>query len=205
MNRLDKRKCDICGRVIDTFGYMRFKDGSMCTECAKLISPHLKNRADASADFLKRHIAYRKENLKKLDEFKSVARYGYDKKIYIDSYMYSFLVTNKLEKDIKVGNPDVISLTAVKSCETIIREHTKKDLESSDTKHYYDFTVVIKLDSEWFDEIRVNLNADSIEGKDNRLYHKCESDAKELKDTLMPDQSFAANVPPFKTRSMYRL
>ncbi|MCR4610667.1 MAG: DUF4428 domain-containing protein [Lachnospiraceae bacterium] len=208
MNRLERRKCDICGKLIQPFGYMKLSDGNMCTDCAKLLSPMLKNRQGADVDYIKRHVEYRKENEKKLKQFNPVTRYGYDKKIYIDSKMFAFLVTNKLEKDIAAGNPDIIPLVQVKSCETEIREHTPKGVSEDDVSKdvsLYDFIVTVKLESEWFDEIVVSLNGERIRGRDNRIYKKCESDAKQLKDTLMPDQSFSASIPERKSHNVYRL
>ena len=196
MNRLDRRHCDICGKTIDTFGYMKLQDGSMCTDCAKFISPFLKNRKDATVDYMKRHIEYRRDNERKLSEFQSAIRYGYENKIYIDSGMYAFLVTTKFEKDIYKGNPDIIPLADVVSCDTEIKEYKNG---------YYDFITAIKLNNEWFDEVRVKLNKDRIEGEDNRLYHKCKSDAKQLKDTLMPDMSFGASIPDIHSHNIYRL
>ena len=200
MNRLDRIKCDMCGRVIDTFGYLKLSDGYICTDCAKLISPLLKNRKSANVDYIRRHIEYRRNNEERLSDFKPEIRYGYDKKIYIDPSIFSFLVTSKLEKDIKIGNPDIISFADVKTCDTSIREYTNRRKEA-----LYDFTITIGLDNEWFDEVSVKLNADSIQGTDNRLYHKCKSDSKQLKDMLLPDKSFSASINRINPRGIFRL
>ena len=200
MNRLDRRKCNICSKIIEPFGYMKLSDGSMCTDCAKLISPLLKNRKEADVDYMKRHIEYRKNNEAKLSTFQPEIRYGYDKKIYIDPSIFSFIVTSKLEKDISEGNPDIISFEQVTSFDTYIREYS-----GGGSDMYYDFIVTIKLDNEWFDEVVVKLNDDSIKGSDNRLYNKCKSDAKQLKDMLMPDKSFAASLPDMERHSIFKL
>ena len=198
MARLDRTYCDICGSVLPPMGYVKIKDGNICGDCSRKISPFIKNKREASTDFLRRHIKYREENQKRLRDFKPAISFGYDKKIYIDPYMSGFVVTGKKEEDIVDDNPDIIMLSQVKSCDTDIKEITKEEFDIDENgkkvsffpphiKYYYDFKTEIVVESEWFDRIVVDLNGESVSGRGSIRYQKCAGIAKQLKDTLLLD------------------
>ena len=216
MARLDRQYCDICSSVLPSFGYMRLADGSMCMDCNKKISPFLKGIKDLSVEDMKRHLKYRQDNMKKLDEFKSAISFGYDKKIYIDPYMAAFVITPNRLEEIAVDNPDVISLHDVIETDTLIKEYKKeqfgKDEEGRRIRYfpprinyYYDFITTIRLRSEWFDEVSLSLNGKTVEGRDSIMYRRCNSMAKQLKDTLMVDNNIFNRKMGSKSHHTFRL
>ena len=200
MARLDRKYCDICSNVLPSFGYMRLADGCICMDCNRKISPFLKGTKDLTVEDMKRHLEYRQDNKKKLSEFKSAISFGYDKKIYIDPYMAAFVISPNRLEEITKDNPDVISLHDVIESDTKIKEYTKEEFFKDEEgrreryfppriNYYYDFVTTIRLRSEWFDEVSVNLNKGSVEGRDSIMYRRCSSMAKQLKDTLMVDNN----------------
>lgn len=203
MNIHNKTKCDICQKMLKPVGYIRLLDGNICTSCAKYISPLIQDRSRCDTDFIKRHIKYRHDNEIKLREFNGEIRYGYDKKIYIDPNMYAFIVTYELEKNITRGNPDIIMLKDVTSCETFISEHILKHNESDVT--YYDFYVDIKIDHEFCDEIKVRLNDKSINDKSSKMYNKCLKDQRQLEQVFSDDKTFAESIGFTSSARMLRL
>ena len=34
-----KKDCEICGKEVGMFGYKKLKDGEICKDCVKLLSP----------------------------------------------------------------------------------------------------------------------------------------------------------------------
>ena len=216
MARLDRQYCDICSNVLPAFGYMRLLDGSICMDCHKKISPFLKGIKDLTVEDMKRHLKYRQDNMKKLDEFKSAISFGYDKKIYIDPYMAAFVITPNRLEEIAVDNPDVISLHDVIETDTLIKEYKKeqfgKDEEGRRIRYfpprinyYYDFITTIRLRSEWFDEVSLSLNGKTVEGRDSIMYRRCNSMAKQLKDTLMVDNNIFNRKMGSKSHHTFRL
>ena len=216
MARLDRHYCDICSNVLPSFGYMRLKDGCICMDCNKLVSPFLKGVKDFTIEDMKRHLDYRRENEKKLSKFKSAINFGYDKKIYIDPYMAAFVITSNRLGEIEKGNPDVVSLHDVIETDTKIKEYTKEEFDRDDEgrriryfppriQHYYDFITTIRLRNEWFDEISISLNGKSIEGQGSVMYKKCNSMAKQLKDTLMVENNIFNRKADNRNNHIYRL
>lgn len=199
MARLDRTYCNICNKPLPSMGYYKLKDGCMCASCSKKVSPLLKNRRDKTTEYIRRHIEYREDNKNKVSRFRPSIGFGYDKKIYIDPYMAAFLVTKRKEEEICLGNPDIIMLSQVVSCDTDIREYTKEEYYQNEDgkkesyypphiRHFYDFKIKIVLDNEWFKEIIIDLNGESVEGKNSIRYQKCSSIAKQIKDTILYDK-----------------
>ena len=200
MARLDRKYCDICSNVLPSFGYMRLSDGCICMDCNRKISPFLKGVRELTVEDMKRHLEYRQDNMKALQDFKSAISFGYGKKIYIDPYMAAFVITPNRLEEIDKDNPDVISLHDVIESDTKIKEYTKEEFYKDEEGHreryfpprinyYYDFVTTIWLRNEWFDEVSLKLNGSSVEGRDSIMYRRCNSMAKQLKDTLMVDNN----------------
>ena len=130
--------------------------------------------------------------------------------------MAAFVITPNRLEEIAVDNPDVISLHDVIETDTLIKEYKKeqfgKDEEGRRIRYfpprinyYYDFITTIRLRNEWFDEVSLSLNGKTVEGRDSIMYRRCNSMAKQLKDTLMVDNNIFNRKMGSKSHHTFRL
>ncbi len=66
MGLFDKKYCDICGEKIGLLGNRKLEDGNLCKDCARKLSPFFSERRNSTVEDIKRQLAYRAENEKKL-------------------------------------------------------------------------------------------------------------------------------------------
>lgn len=69
MGLFDKKYCDICGEKIGLLGNRKLEDGNLCKDCARKLSPFFSERRNSTVEDIKRQLAYRAENEKKLAGF----------------------------------------------------------------------------------------------------------------------------------------
>ena len=69
MGLFDKKYCDICGEKIGLLGNRKLEDGNLCKDCARKLSPFFSERRNSTVEDIKRQLAYRAENEKKLADF----------------------------------------------------------------------------------------------------------------------------------------
>ena len=144
---------------------------------------------------IKRQLAYRAENEKKLADFYPTLTFDGSKKVYIDPLKELFIVTGL--SNWRSDNPDLIAFSQVLGVNTDVKEN-KEEIYYEDSdgnkKSYvpprytcdYEFNVTIRVDSPWFDEIELELSDGSR--PDNRytdLYREYERRMHELADILM--------------------
>lgn len=100
--------CPICGKKLTQFGNRQCKDGLICRTCAKLSSRWLTEEdfENRTIEDIIKHHAYRKENLKKLDDFGVSKEVEGKYKLMIDRPNKQFLFSKR--KDFLKENPDII-------------------------------------------------------------------------------------------------
>ena len=195
MGLFDKKYCDICGEKIGFFGNRKLEDGNLCKNCAGKLSPFFSERRNSTVEDIKRQLAYRAENEKKLAGFTPSMTFDGSKKVYIDPIGERFIVTGA--SNWRSSNPDLIAFSQVCGVETDIREN-KEEIYYEDSegnkKSYvppryacdYEFNVTIRVDSPWFDEIELELSDGSRpDTRYNDLYREYERRMHELADILM--------------------
>ena len=47
-DRFKKQDCEICGKEVGMFGYKKLKDGEICKDCVKLLSPWFEDRKEST-------------------------------------------------------------------------------------------------------------------------------------------------------------
>ena len=163
MGLFDKKYCDICGEKIGLLGNRKLEDGNLCKNCAAKLSPFFSERRRSTVEDIKRQLAYREENEKLVRDF----------------------------------NPDVIKLSQVVAVDTNIKENREEIFfEDSDgnRKSYqppryecdYEFDVVIRVNSPWFDSIELEISDGSRpDSPYTDLYREYERKMNELKDILL--------------------
>ena len=199
MGLFDKKNCDICGEMIGLLGNRKLEDGNLCKDCAKKLSPFFSERRRSTVDDIKRQLAYREENAKKLADFSPSITFEGSKKVYIDPRVECFIVT--ASSNWRNSNPDLISLSQVRNVNTDIKENREEilyeDSEGNERSYVppryeyeYAFYVTIMVDSPWFDEIKLELSAGKRpENPHTELYHEYERRMYELADILMRRES----------------
>ena len=53
-----KKDCEICGKEVGLLGYKKLKDGEICKDCVKLLSPWFEDRREATVAEIKEQLAY---------------------------------------------------------------------------------------------------------------------------------------------------
>ena len=195
MGLFDKKYCDICGQKIGFFGNRKLENGNLCNDCAKKLSPFFSERRNSTVEDIRRQLAYREENEKKLAAFFPSLTFDGSKKVYIDPLRERFAVTGS--SDWRSANPDLIAFSQVYGVETDIRENKEEiyyedsdgNRKSYDPPRYacdYEFNVTIRVDSPWFDEIELELSdGNRPDSRSTDLYREYERKMHELADILM--------------------
>ena len=195
MGLFDKKYCDICGQKIGFFGNRKLENGTLCKDCAKKLSPFFSERRNSTVEDIRRQLAYREENEKKLAAFFPSLTFDGSKKVYIDPLRERFAVTGS--SDWRSANPDLIAFSQVCGVETDIRENKEEiyyedsdgNRKSYDPPRYacdYEFNVTIRVDSPWFDEIELELSdGNRPDSRSTDLYREYERKTHELADILM--------------------
>ena len=216
MGLFDKKYCDICGEKIGLLGNRKLEDGNLCKDCAKKLSPFFSERRNSTVEDIKRQLAYREENERRLADFRPDMIFGEYKKVYVDRAGAKFIVT--AASNWRNANPDLISFSQVTGVNTDIHENKTeiyyKD-EEGNRKSYvprryecnYEFNVTILVDSPWFDKIELELsNGNRPDSPYTDLYRRYEEQMHTLSDLLNGRQgnaygqnNFAASAAP-KTR-----
>jgi len=172
MGLFDKKYCDICGDKIGLLGNRKLEDGNLCKNCAKKLSPWFSERRHSTLAEIKEQLAYRAENQKKVDGFKTTRSFGRGTLVCLDEDGKQFLVAKT--DDISTENPDVLDYSQVTGCDLDIEEnrteetHTDKEGKSVSYnppryRYSYDFYMVIRVNHPYFDEMRFKLNTSSVE------------------------------------------
>ncbi len=195
MGLFDKKFCDICGEKIGFLGNRKLEDGNLCKDCASKLSPFFSERRSSTVEEIKRQLAYREENEKKLADFSPSLVFGEERKVYIDTAGERFIVTSR--SNWRGGNPDLITFSQVRNVNTEIEENkeeiyfedsegNKKSYEPRRYECDYAFNVTIFVDSPWFDEIKLELSdGNRPESPYTDLYRDYEKKMHELADILM--------------------
>ena len=167
MGLFDKKYCDICGEKIGLLGNRKLEDGNLCKDCARKLSPFFSERRNSTVEDIKRQLAYRAENEKKLAGFAPSMTFDGSKKVYIDPIGERFIVTGA--SNWRSSKPDLIAFSQVLGVDTDIRENKEEifyeDSEGNEKSYVppryacdYEFNVTLRVDSPWFDEIELELS-----------------------------------------------
>lgn len=168
----DKKECSICGDEIGLLGNRKLEDGNMCKNCAAKLSPWFSDRRESTVAEIQEQLSYREANQEKVSAFRITRTLGENIKVLLDEDAGLFMVTSA--KNLDEANPDVLSFSDVTGCQLDIEE-SKMEIEYRDEegnrqsftpKRYaysYDFYIVINVNNPYFNEIRFQLNSESVD------------------------------------------
>ena len=166
-----KKDCEICGKEVGMLGYKKLKDGEICKDCVKLLSPWFEDRRESTVAEIKEQLIYRERNAKDLENFTVSRTIGESGKIHIEEVNgvpTRFFVTRYNETI--DSNPDIISFRDVISSVTDINvrdEEIKQKNEEGKMvscnpprfKHHYDFRIKMEIrNNPYFDCISFTVN-----------------------------------------------
>ena len=192
MAMFEKKFCDFCGEKIGLLGNRKLEDGNMCKECASQISPWLTDRRRTTVAEMKEHLAYREANKVKLQSFRPTQTLGNTTKVYIDRNAGTFCVTRQSSP--AAANADLIALSDVTGVDVKIDEDKDElfmeingEKRSYNPKRYqyeYEFSIEIRVNNRWFNEIEFKLSDQKPESRVDELYRRYEQQAYEIKSAL---------------------
>ena len=175
MGLFDKKICDICGEKIRLLGNRKLDDGNLCKDCAKKLSPWFEERRHSTVEDIKRQLEYREKNKKAVMDFcitRQINTRNYN--VFIDDNKGNFTVARKLDVN---ENPDIVPLSAIVQCRVDVDQQQQEETYTKDGenvsyqppvyKYEFDYTMRIKVRTQWFDDMDFRLNTFSI-SSDNR-------------------------------------
>lgn len=191
---LEKKNCDICGGEIGLLGNRKLADGNLCKTCAAKLSPLFSDRRESTVEEIRAQLEYRAANEAELAGIRPTREFKGNQSVYLDENAQKFFVTSW--KNWADHNPDLISLDQVTDAAYDIREHRTElreknaegKLVSYDPPRYryaYEFAFTIRVDSPWFDEIRLELGHDWPDRRGSAEYRDLEDEAEELCAALL--------------------
>ena len=203
MGLFGKKYCDICGAEIGLLGNRKLENGNCCKTCAAKLSPWFDGRKHATVDQIKSQLEYRESNKKNVAKFEKTYEVPTDKyRFLFNSHLNTFMITSAKDSDLLEANPDVLTLAMIRTVsydvpetKTEILKETKDfngDIKrvSYSPKRYnygYDFTINIKLDHPYFDEIEFKLNDLPVKFEGQNFAEGFEGD----NDPRMADSDYA--------------
>ena len=200
MGLFDKKICDICGEKIGLLGNRKLDDGNLCKDCAKKLSPWFEERRHSTVEDIKRQLEYREKNKKAVMDFcitRQINTRNYN--VFIDDNKGNFTVARKLDVN---ENPDIVPLSAIVQCRVDVDQQQHEETYTKDGenvsyqppvyKYEFDYTMRIKVRTQWFDDMDFRLNTFSISSDNRRELMEVEQTAYQIIAALTPN---AAGMP----------
>ena len=201
MGLFDKKICDICGEKIGLLGNRKLDDGNLCKDCAKKLSPWFEERRHSTVEDIKRQLEYREKNKKAVMDFcitRQINTRNYN--VFIDDNKGNFTVARKLDVN---ENPDIVPLSAIVQCRVDVDQQQHEETYTKDGenvsyqppvyKYEFDYTMRIKVRTQWFDDMDFRLNTFSISSDKRRELMEVEQTAYQIIAALTPN---AAGMQP---------
>ena len=186
MGLFSKNNCCICGEKVGFLGGLKLKDGDLCKECKKKLSPFFEDGKESTVEDIKKQIAAREENYKQLDNLEINKIYGEFGVILIDETNKKFVALSDTSdglfksaktvtsiEDVKDKNPDIIDFKDIEDVEIKKIETSREEMQtingeqvSYDPKHYtymINFDVIIKVRHPYIKVIRFSLKNGTIQ------------------------------------------
>lgn len=186
MGLFSKKNCCICGEKVGLLGGLKLKDGDLCKECKKKLSPFFEDGKESTIEDIKNQLSYREENYKQLDNLQINKIYGEFGVILIDETNKKFVAVAdtsdglfkspkevKSIEDVKDKNPDIIDFKDIQDVDIKVIQTTREEKQtingqqvSYDPKHYtymIGFDVIIKVNHPYIKTIRISLKNGTVQ------------------------------------------
>ena len=186
MGLFNKKNCGICGEKVGLLGGLKLKDGYLCKECKKKLSPFFDDGKESTLDDIKKQLQAREENIKKLDDLEINKIYGEFGVILIDEKNKKFVAVKdtsdglfkspkdvKSIDDVKDKNPDIIDFKDVEDVEVKVIQTSREEMQTVDgqqvsynPKHYtymIGYNIIIKLNHPYIKTMRIDIKNGTVQ------------------------------------------
>lgn len=186
MGLFSKKECSICGEKIGMLSGMKLKDGDLCKECKKKLSPFFLDGKDSTVEEIKNQIAAREENYKQLDNLEINKIYGEFGVILIDEKNKKFVAVADTSdslfgsqkevkgiEDIKDKNPDIIDFKDIEDVEIKVMVTSREEKQTIDGQQVsYDpphftymigYDIIIKLKHPYLRLMRISIKNGTVQ------------------------------------------
>lgn len=186
MGLFSKKDCCICSGKVGLLGGLKLKDGHLCKECKKKLSPFFDDAKSSTIDDIKKQLEYREENYKQLDNLEINKIYGEFGVILIDEKNKKFVAVKdtsdglfkdqkvvKSIEDVKDKNPDIIDFDDIQDVEVKVMQTSREEKQtvngqqvSYDPKHYtymIGFDIIIKLNHPYIKLMRLSIKNGTVQ------------------------------------------
>ena len=186
MGLFSKGNCALCDAKVGLFGGSKLKDGCICKECMKKLSPFFEDAKESTIEDIKKQIAYREENYKQLDKLEINKIYGEFGVILIDETNKKFVALQDTSdglfkspkevkgiEDIKDRNPDIIDFKDIEDVEVKVIQTNREEKQtvngeqvSYDPKHYtymIGYNIIIKLNHPYIKTMRIDIKNGTVQ------------------------------------------
>lgn len=209
----EKKECSICGGEIGLLGNRKLEDGNMCKDCAARLSPWFSDRRQSTVEEIRQQLDYREANHEKVAAFRITRTLGERTKVLLDEDAGLFMVT--AARNLTDANPDVLSFSDVTGCKLDIDE-SKTEIEYRDAEgerksfnprryaYSYDFYIVINVNNPYFNEIRFQLNSESVDNDAETLLEGPEAMGSLRGGLRMRSGSLTSNAEEVRNSVEYR-
>ena len=209
----EKKECSICGGEIGLLGNRKLEDGNMCKDCAARLSPWFSDRRQSTVEEIRQQLDYREANHEKVAAFRITRTLGERTKVLLDEDAGLFMVTSA--RNLTDANPDVLSFSDVTGCKLDIDE-SKTEIEYRDAEgerksfnprryaYSYDFYIVIDVNNPYFNEIRFQLNSESVDNDAETLLEGPEAMGSLRGGLRMRSGSLTSNAEEVRNSVEYR-
>ena len=182
-----KKNCSICGEKIGLLSGLKLKDGDLCKECKKKLSPFFEDGKESTIEDIKAQLKAREENYNKLDDLAINKIYGEFGVILIDETNRKFVALKDTSdglfksakkvtgiEDVKDKNPDIIDFDQIEDVEVKIIQTNREEYQtvdgqqvSFDPKHYtymIGFDIIIKIKNHpYIKQMRISLKNGTVQ------------------------------------------
>ena len=180
--------CDICGEKIGLLGNRKLDDGNLCKNCARKLSPWFEERRHSTVEDIKRQLAYREQNKQLVQSFVVTRQFATNTyNVFIDDTKGNFTVAHNLDT---TENPDIVPLSSIVMCKMEVQQDRREETYTKDGKtvsyqppvyrYEYDYTMRIKVRTEWFDDMDFRFCNSRLEEKDRREIMEIEQVANQI-------------------------
>ena len=188
MGLFDKKNCDICGEKIGLLGNRKLDDGNLCKNCARKLSPWFEERRHSTVEDIKRQLAYREQNKQLVQSFVVTRQFATNTyNLFIHDTKRNFTVAHNLDT---TENPDIVPLSSIVMCKMEVQQDRREETYTKDGKtvsyqppvyrYEYDYTMRIKVRTEWFDDMDFRLCNSRLDEKDRMEIMEIEQVANQI-------------------------
>lgn len=119
--------CSVCGRKLTRYGNKKLKDGILCRTCVAISSSWYTDDIflNKTIDDIKKHIKYRKNNHKLLNDFNKDIVVEGKYSLYIDEDNKKFLFSKN--NDFNKENPDIFSLNEIEEIRIVEEDYINEN------------------------------------------------------------------------------